>query len=94
MVVHARRFPRRIRLLLHCRQQWLRARDGIPGMNWQSSACIGALGAVLVTAVSNGGWMPGKGGSWPLVPAIGMVVGVSVGLCMRLVPQESWRKEK
>lgn len=88
MVVHARRLPRRIRSLLRCRQPWPHARDGIPGMNWQSSACVGAFGVVLVTVISNGGWMPGKGGSWPLVLAISMAVGVSFGLCMRRVLQD------
>ena len=63
-------------------------------MNWQSSACIGAFGVVLVAMSSNGGWMPGKGGSWPLGLAIGTAAGASFGLCMRRVPHASWRREK
>ncbi len=67
---------------------------GNSGMNWQFFACIGAVSAILVTVTSYGGWMPGEGGSWPLVLAFSMAAGALFGLCIRLVPQETWRKKR
>lgn len=61
-------------------------------MNRQFFACIGTFSFALVTALSFGGWMPGEGGSWPLMLAIGAAAGALAGPGTRLqAPKEFWR---
>lgn len=64
-------------------------------MNWQFSACVGAFGFALVTVLALGGWMPGKGGSWPPMLAVSAAASALLGASMHLLaPREFWRKEK
>ncbi|MDE0208541.1 MAG: hypothetical protein OXJ64_01500 [Boseongicola sp.] len=63
-------------------------------MNWQFSVCVGAFSFALVIVLTLGGWMRGKGGSWPLLLAISAASGALFGPSMRLlVPSEFWRKK-
>ena len=61
-------------------------------MNWLFSLCFGAFSVAVVAVPSYRGWMPGQGGSWPLVLSVSAAAGALFGPSMRLlVPKESWR---
>ena len=63
-------------------------------MNRQSFACIGAFSVALVVVMSYGGWMQGKSDTWPFALAFSLAACALLGLRMRFVLKDSWRKER